>query len=63
MRLKDNRKDNYGNEIINELSKRLTRDFGKEFEKANIYRFVQFYKTYPDFFSSAMRQSFFLVDS
>ena len=56
--LKDNRKDNYGKEIINELSKRLTKDFGKGFEKANIYRFVQFYKTYPDFFSSAMRQSF-----
>ena len=56
--LKDNRKDNYGKEIINELSKRLTKDFGRGFEKANIYRFVQFYKTYPDFFSSAMRQSF-----
>ena len=55
--LKDNRKDNYGKEIINELSKRLTKDFGRGFEKANIYRFVQFYKTYPDFFSSAMRQS------
>jgi len=45
-------------EIINELSKKLTNDFGKGFEKANLYRFVQFYKKYPDFFSSAMRQSF-----
>ena len=56
--LKDNRKENYGKEIINELSKKLTNDFGKGFEKANLYRFVQFYKKYPDFFSSAMRQSF-----
>ena len=56
--LKDNRKENYGKEIINELSKKLTNDFGKGFEKRNLYRFVQFYKKYPDFFSSAMRQSF-----
>ena len=56
--LKDNRKENYGKEIISELSKKLTNDFGKGFERANLYRFVQFYKKYPDFFSSAMRQSF-----
>ena len=47
--LKDSRKDNYGKEIINELSKRLTRDFGKGFEKRNLYYFVNFYKSYPDF--------------
>lgn len=44
-------------EIIIELSKKLTKEFGKGFERANIYRFVQFYKTYPDIFSSVMRQS------
>ena len=56
MGIKRIRKDNYVKEIINELSKKLTRDFGRGFEKANIYRLVQFYKTYPNFFSSAMRQ-------
>ena len=56
--LKETRKENYGMEIIIELSKKLTKEFGKGFERANIYRFVQFYKTYPDIFSSVMRQSF-----
>ena len=55
--LKETRKENYGMEIIIELSKKLTKEFGKGFERANIYRFVQFYKTYPDIFSSVMRQS------
>ena len=55
--LKDNRKENYGKEIISELSKKLTNDFGKGFERANLYRFVQFYKKYPDFFFFFFRQS------
>ena len=33
--LKDSRKDNYGKEIINELSKKLTNDFGKGFDRTN----------------------------
>ena len=56
--LGDSRSENYGKEIIIELSKKLTQEFGKGFDRANLYRFVQFYKTYPDIFSSVMRQSF-----
>ena len=56
--LKENRSENYGQEIIINLSKRLSAQFGKGFEKANLYRFVQFYKMYPNIFSSPMRQSF-----
>ena len=56
--LKETRKENYGMEIIIELSKKLTKEFGKGFDKSAVYRFVQFYKTYPDIFSSVMRQSF-----
>lgn len=56
--LKDGRKENYGKEIIVELSKKLSSEFGKGFEKASLYRFVPFYKTFPNIFSSMMRQSF-----
>jgi predicted nuclease of restriction endonuclease-like (RecB) superfamily len=55
--LKDNRKDNYGKEIINELSKRLTKDFGRGFDRTNLYHYLQFYKLYPNFVDSVSRQS------
>ena len=56
--LKETRKENYGMEIIIELSKKLTKEFGKGFDKSAVYRFVQFYKTYPNIFASLSRQSF-----
>ena len=56
--LGENRSDNYGKEIIIELSKKLTAEFGKGFEERNIYRFVQFYKTYPEILTSVMTKSF-----
>ena len=56
--LKEDRKETYGKEIIINLSKKLTAEYGKGFERPNVYRFVQFYKTYPNIFSSPMRQSF-----
>ena len=55
--LKDSRKENYGKEIINELSKKLTNDFGKGFEKRNLYYFVNFYKSYPDFVQTLSAKS------
>ena len=55
--LKDNRKDNYGKEIINDLSKRLTKDFGRGFDRTNLYHYLQFYKLYPNFVDSVSRQS------
>lgn len=55
--LKDNRKENYGKEIINELSKKLTNDFGKGFDRTNLYHYLQFYKLYPNFVDSVSRQS------
>ena len=56
--LKESRIENYGNEIIKKLSQKLTKEFGRGFEKTNLYRFVKFYKLYPDFFPSPMRKSF-----
>ena len=56
--LKETRSENYGQEIIKKLSKRLALEFGKGFEQRNLYRFVQFYKMYPNILTSVMTQSF-----
>lgn len=47
----------YGREVIKELSRELTPRYGKGFEQRNLYRFVQFYRTYPQILSSPMTKS------
>lgn len=47
----------YGLEIIKWLSRRLTSDYGKGFSKSYLYSFVQFYKTHPKIFQSAIGKS------
>ena len=47
----------YGKHVISALAKRLTNKFGRGFERRNLYRFVQFYNTYPQIVSSPMAQS------
>lgn len=42
----------YGAQAIRELSKRLTKEYGKGFAKSNLYQFVQFYREFPDIFHS-----------
>jgi predicted nuclease of restriction endonuclease-like (RecB) superfamily len=39
---------NYGEQVLKELSKNLTAEFGKGFSYANLRNFRQFYLTYPD---------------
>lgn len=47
----------YGASVIKELSKRLTATYGKGFSKSYLYSFVQFYKTHPSIFQSAIGKS------
>lgn len=47
----------YGREVIKELSRELTLRYGKGFEQRNLYRFVQFYRTYPQILSSPMTKT------
>lgn len=56
--LKETRKENYGLEIIKELSKELTIKFGKGFSKVNLYYYSRFYKLYPNIFHTVCKQSF-----
>ena len=55
--LKDTRQENYGKEIIIQLSKQLTAKFGKGFDRFNLYKFVSFYKTYPNILDSLSAKS------
>lgn len=46
------RSENYGLEIIKNLSKDLTKIYGKGFTKTNLYSYVSFYNAYPNIFRS-----------
>ncbi len=47
----------YGATIIKNLSKRLTANYGKGFNKTNLYSYTQFYKLYPEIFHSLSGKS------
>lgn len=47
----------YGNRTIKQLAKKLTAKHGRGFAAPTLYRFVQFYKSFPDIFSTASRKS------
>ena len=47
--LKEQRAD-YGDRIVKELAKELTQLYGKGWSRNNLYRYIAFYKNYPDFY-------------
>lgn len=47
----------YGAEIIKQLSKELSAEYGKGFTKSNLYSFYSFYKTYPEIFQTVSGKS------
>ena len=55
--LKGNGKENYGLQIIKNLSKELTAKYGKGFNQKNLYLFVKFYQTFPEIVATAQQQS------
>ena len=55
--LKGRKRADYGEEVIKELSKSLTKIYGKGFDMSNLYRFLNFYKYFPQIFD-ALRQNF-----
>lgn len=42
------RSERYGEGIISELADELTQKYGKGFDKRSLYRYVQFYQSYPE---------------
>ena len=47
----------YGSEVIKKLSKELTKDYGKGFDYSSLYKFVRFYKAFPDILDSSSPKS------
>lgn len=54
--LKGNSRAEYGVEIIKKLSKELTKQYGKGFDRSNLYRFLSFYRNFPQIVASSRRQ-------
>lgn len=55
--LKGAERAEYGKQVITELSKQLTRAHGRGFEPRTLYRFVQFYREYPDIPTTLLSKS------
>lgn len=47
----------YGAEIIKKLSEKLTKDYGKGFDYSSLYKYVRFYKTFPNILDSVSPKS------
>ena len=47
----------YGEQIIKRLAKALTSRYGEGFTKTNIYNYISFYKTWPEFFHAVSGKS------
>ena len=51
------RRAEYGEQIISTLSKSLKQKYGEGFTKTNIYNYISFYKTWPEFFHAVSGES------
>jgi hypothetical protein len=47
----------YGAEVIKKLSDDLTLMYGNGFDSSNLYKFIEFYRTFPDIFHSLLGKS------
>lgn len=54
--LKGENRAEYGTEIIKYLSRVLTTEYGKGFDRSNLYRFLSFYRTFPEIVDAVSRQ-------
>ena len=59
--LKGNDRADYGIEVIKKLSKELTKEYGKGFDRSNLDRFLSFYKNFPQIVDALSRQSGMLL--
>lgn len=55
--MQDRERAKYGAEIIKNLSKELSAEYGKGFTKTNLYAFYSFYKMYPKIFQTSSGKS------
>ena len=55
--LKGKDRADYGVKVIKKLAKELTKKYGKGFDRSNLYRFLSFYKSFPQIVDALSRQS------
>lgn len=55
--MQGSRVDRYGENVVDDLAKKLTELYGRGYDRSSLYRFVQFYKTFPEIVASLTRQS------
>lgn len=55
--LKGETRAEYGAELIKKLSKALTAEYGKGFDYSSLYKYVRFYKSFPQILDSASPKS------
>lgn len=55
--LQGEKRAEYGTETIKKLSKELTKDYGKGFDYSSLYKFVRFYKLFPNILDSTSPKS------
>ena len=55
--LKGDGRANYGLEIIKNLSRKLSDEYGKGFSGIDLYWYVRFYKAYPEIFASVSKKT------
>lgn len=53
----ENRSGHYGKAIMKKLSHQLTEKYGKGYEQSSLYKYVKFYKMYPDILDSSSPKS------
>ena len=51
------RRAEYGEKVIKTLSKELTMKYGDGFSRNNLYRFISFFKSFPDIFNTAIGET------
>ena len=57
------RRAEYGEQVINTLSKALTERYGKGFNKTNLYLYTSFYRLWPDIFHTVSGKSENILDT
>lgn len=55
--LQGEKRAEYGSEVIKKLSQELTKDYGKGFDYSSLYKFVRFYKAFPNILDSTSPKS------
>ena len=59
--LQGEKRAEYGMEVIKKLSKELTKEYGKGFDYSSLYKFVRFYKAFPEILDSLSSKSMQLL--